>query len=72
MAPGDVLTEILMAIFYDSVPGKAVKSGGHSSRLGIRLSGFSGDHSVLGERESLVSLVYQPLASPPKQTCILN
>lgn len=72
MAPGDVLTEILMTIFYDNVPGKVVKSGGHSSRLGIRLSGFSGDHRVLGERGSLVSLAYQLLARPPKQTCILN
>lgn len=57
MALGDVLTEILMIICYY----KAVRSGGHSSRSRIRLSGFS-----------LVSLVDQPLVRPPKQTCILN
>lgn len=47
MAPGVVLTEILMTIFYDNVSEKAVKSGEHRSRLGIRLSGFRGNHSVL-------------------------
>lgn len=57
VALGDVLTEILMMICYY----EAVRSGELSSRLGIRLSGFS-----------LVSLVDQSLARPPKQTCILR
>lgn len=75
LVPGDTLREVQMVIFYYGIPGKAARSGGHSPRLGISISGFDGapkgtqGETVFGVPPKL----YQPLAKPPpKKTCILG